>query len=258
MDTMDTILQAVADGTVTPAQAAEQLGRLRALPVEPLSEEPAAELVPLRRILVKAGAARLTVVGDPDVAEAVAEGPHRMERDGDTLLVTTNMAEGEFTASAPRSDLLSWVTQLVDRAGASIVVRVNPDLPVQILIVGGALDVTGLRRGAAVGVEAAGAKLSDSSGPLQLEVISGSAKVDWTFTGESRIQVDMGSANVLVRPDSDVAVTAEASLGQAVLKTHTGIIKAVGDATTAPVPVGAGSGRLHAATRMGSVQMTFA
>jgi hypothetical protein len=257
MQTMESILQSVADGSLSPDEAKTLLADLRT-PSSGDEAPTSADLVPVQRILVKAGAARLTVIGDPEVAEAVAQGPHRMERDGGTLLVTTNMAEGEFTTDAPRSGLLAWLTQIVDRAGASLEVRVNPDLPLQILIVGGALDVAGLRHGAAIGVEASSARIADGSGPLQLEVMSGSAKVDWTFTGDSKVQVDMGSASVLVRPDSDVAITAEASLGQAVVKAHTGIVKAMGDAVTAPVPVGAGAGRLHAACRMGSVQVTLA
>ena len=35
-------------------------------------------------------------------------------------------------------------------------------------------------------------RLENCSGPLQLDVVSGSARVDWTFTGESRIRADMG------------------------------------------------------------------
>jgi hypothetical protein len=108
-----------------------------------------------------------------------------------------------------------------------------------------------------VGVEAGSAKFWSGSGQLKLEVMSGSAKVDWAFSGESTVRADMGSATVLVRPESDVRVTAEASLGQALVKAHDGIRKAQQDSVTSPVVVGAGTGTLHASARMGSVQVTI-
>ena len=68
----------------------------------------------------------------------------------------------------------------------------------------------------------------------------------------------MGSVSVTVRPDSDVVVTADTSLGQATVKSHHGILKAPQDATTVPVTVGAGTGALSVSSRMGSAQVTMA
>lgn len=254
MSSMTEILQAVADGAMTPEEASAAIEELRRQGAQVIPTD----ATPVQRIIIKGGAARLVVIGDPNVREAVAEGPHKMVREGDALLVTTNMAEGEFSTEAPRSALMNWLSGVVDRVGATLTVRVNPYLPLQVLVVGGALDLTGVRAGAAIGVEAGAAKVEASSGPLTLDVISGSARVDWTFTGESRVNVDMGSANVTVRPDSDVTIVGEATLGQAVVKAHDGIRKAAGDMATEPVVVGAGTGSLRAVTRMGSVQVTLA
>lgn len=254
MSAMTDILQAVADGTMTPDEGSAAIEELRrqGAQIVPTDE------TPVQRIIVKGGAARVVVIGDPAVREAVAEGPHKMVREGDALLVSTNMAEGDFSAEAPKSALLSWLSGVVDRVGATLTVRVNPYLPVQVLVVGGALDLTGLRAGAAIGVEAGAAKIEDSVGPLALDVISGSARVDWTFTGESLVNVDMGSANITVRPESDVTITCEATLGQAVVKAHDGIRKAAGDGSTEPVAAGSGAGALRATTRMGSIQVVLA
>jgi hypothetical protein len=252
METMHEILQAVADGTMDPQRAGELIAELGAP-----EHDTSLQRSPAARVFVKAGGARLVVVGDPNVAEAVAEGAHRMERQGDTLLITTNLTEGDYSTDPPRSALLNWLTSVMDRAGQTLTVRVNPDLPLRVLVVGGTLDLRGVAAATSVGIEAGSAKLEDGSGPLQVDVVSGSAKVDWTFTGASTVRADMGSATVTVRPDSDVKITAEAALGQAVVKSDEGMLKAFGENASTPVVlVGDGTGSLQATARMGSVTVT--
>lgn len=253
MDTVHEILQAVASGELDPDTAGARIAAIRQ-GVAP--DTTAGALSPITEISIKAGAARLVVIGDPAVAEAVAEGPHRMERRDGTLFITTNAGEGEYTTTPPRSALLNWLTSVVDRAGQTLTVRVNPALPLRVLIVGGSLDLQGVAAGASIGVEAGAARVQDGSGPLQLDVVSGSARVDWTFTGDSAVRADMGSAQILVRQGSDARISAEATLGQASVRTDYGMTKSVGDAPTPEVVAGAGNGTLHAAARMGSVQVT--
>lgn len=255
MTSLQDILQAVADGTIDPQRASELIGDLRR--DDTLASGTELQTVPVQRLLIKATGARLVVVGDPAVAEAVAEGGHRMERQGDTLVVTTNLAEGDYETNPQGSSLLNWLTSVVDRVGQALTVRVNPSLPLQVVMVGGTVDVREVAAGTTIAVEAGSARIEGGHGPLNVDVISGSARIDWTFSGDSRVRADMGSATVLVRAESDVRVTAEAALGQSVVKTDTGLFKAVGEgAATAPVTVGAGSGTLHAVARMGSVAVT--
>ena len=253
MDTVHDILQAVASGELDPETATARIAALRQTVAPGTSE---ASPIRITDISIKAGAARLIVIGDPGVAEAVAEGPHRMERRDGTLFITTNAGEGDYETTPPRSALLHWLTSVVDRAGQTLTVRVNPALPLRVLIVGGSLDLQGVAAGASIGVEAGAARVQDGSGPLQLDVVSGSARVDWTFSGDSAVRADMGSAQVLVRHGSDTRITAEATLGQASVRTDHGMAKSVGDAPTDEVVAGAGTGTLHAAARMGSVQVT--
>jgi len=63
---------------------------------------------------------------------------------------------------------------------------------------------------------------------------------------------------VTVRPESDVVVTADTSLGQAVVKSHTGNVKAPQDGATPGIAVGAGTGTLTVSSRMGAAQVTIA
>lgn len=248
---LSAILQEVAAGNLSPDEATARINALTPAPSQELVPDPA------QRLLIKGGGVRLIVLGDPSVKEAVADGPHRMSRDGDTLVISTDTTDGDYSTEAPRSAFLNWLNQVMERVGATVTVRVNPALPLQLLLVGGALELSGINAAASVGVEAGSAKLTSGTGPLKLEVMSGSAKVDWTFSGDSTVRADMGSASVLVRPESDVSITAEASLGQALVKAHDGIRKAPQDMPTTPVAVGAGTGTLHASTRMGSVQVTI-
>lgn len=247
-DELRALLEDVAAGKISADDAAAKVEQLSG----DVAPAPADE--PVARLVIKGGAVRMTITGDPAVAEAIAVGPHTMRRDGDALVIDTN-APGDYSTQAPRSALLTWVGQMVNRVGATVDIRVNPDLPLQVLLVGGGLEMTGVRAGASVGVEAGSAQLS-GSGPLLLDVASGSGKVAWTFTGESRVRADMGSVYVTVAADSDVAVTAEASLGQAVVHAAGGVIKAAQDVPTEPIVVGDGSGRLTVIARMGAAQVT--
>ncbi len=250
-DELRSLLEDVASGKLSADEASSKIHQMQ--PGSEISQMDE----PVRRIVIKAGAVRLTVVADPSVAQAVADGPHTMRREGDALLINTNTTQGDFAVEPPRSAFMTWVGQMVNRVGASVEVRVNPDLPIQVLLVGGALELTGVRAGASVGVEAGSAQLM-GSGPLLFDVASGSGKVDWTFTGQSRVRADMGSVNVTVRPDSDVVVTADTSLGQALVKSHTGNLKAPQDGPTPAVTVGSGAGSLTVSSRMGSAQVTVA
>lgn len=250
-DELRALLEDVAAGRVSAEEASNTIRNLTSpAEVVPTDEE-------VRQIHIKAGAVRLTIIGDENVAHAVADGPHTMRQDGQTLRIDTNTTEGEFTAEPPRSAFITWVGQMINRVGASVTIRVNPDLPLQVLLVGGVLELSGVRAGASVGVEAGSAQVT-GSGPLLFDVASGSGKVDWTFTGQSRVRADMGSINVTVRPESDVVLTAESSLGQAVVRTHLGNETAPQGGTTTPVTVGGGDGRLTVSARMGSAQVTLA
>lgn len=243
------LLEEVAAGTVSAEDASS---RIRAM-----GESDETPVEPVQRIVVKAGAVRLNVVADPNVAEAVAEGPHTMRREGDALLISTNTTAGDYAVEPPRSAFMTWVGQMVNRVGARLDVRVNPNLPIQVLLVGGALELSGVQAGASIGVEAGSAQVA-GGGPLLLDIASGSGRVDWTFTGQSRVRADMGSVSVLVRAESDVVVTADTSLGQALVRSHTGNLKAPQDGSTPGVTVGAGTGGLTVSSRMGSAQVTIA
>lgn len=86
------ILQEVADGHITPEDAAQLLDEAEepagdAGPDEPEERRPPVDTAGIRRVRLVGAFRPARVVGDPDVAEAVVEGPHLAEREGDVLVV---------------------------------------------------------------------------------------------------------------------------------------------------------------------------
>ena len=256
-DEIRDLLESVAAGKIKPEEATEQLKTLQADSANaPSAEEP---LRPLRQIMVRGTAIKLKIIGDPTVAEAVADGVHTMHRTGDALIINSGPGRGEFTTDAPKSPFMSWVSQMVDRVPSTaqaLTVRVNPNLHVRALVIGSTLDLTGVRAGASLGVEAGSAEITDGYGPLIMDVASGSAKVDWTFVGDSKIKAEMGSIKINVNPASDVTIVGESSLGQATI-VGDGAMQSTSneDSITKPVVIGKGTGSVSLLSRMGSIRV---
>ncbi len=265
-DEIRDILNRVASGELSPEEAETLLGGSTPASPEPAPSSAADTPVPPRptpepvtRISIRASAVRLVVVADPTIDTAIAEGPHRVSHVGDTLTIHADLSSGEYQTETPKSAFATWLST-VNRAGSTLTVRVNPDLPLEVLNVAGSLDLTGTRAPASVGVEAGSARLHDGVGPLALSVASGSADVEWQFHGESSVSTDLGSARVAVLPGSDVAITAEAVLGMATVRLADGTtIKASSSRSSndapdqPPVIVGAGTGTLAVTSRLGSL-----
>jgi len=248
-DELRDLLNQVAAGQISPEDAESALQKASPS-TEPVEEELAPE--PVRRITVRGSAVRLVVVADPEVDTAIAEGPHRVSHVGDRLTVHSDLRVGEYEAEAPKSTFASWLSN-VNRAGSTLRVRVNPHLPLDVLNVAGSLELAGMQAPTSVGVEAGSAKLHDGAGQLTLSVASGSADVEWQFHGESSVTTDLGSARLTALPGSDVQITAEATLGLATIRLADGTtIKATAEGHP-PVRAGAGTGRLTASTRLGSL-----
>jgi len=248
------LLNRVASGEISPEEAEILMNAAKADAAteshETTVEQPAPE--PVRRVSVRGSAVRLVIVADPSVDTAIAEGPHRVSHVGDRLTIHSDLRVGEYEAEAPKSTFATWLSN-VNRAGSTLRVRVNPDLPLDVLNVAGSLELSGMHSSTSVGVEAGSARLHDGAGQLTLSVASGSADVEWQFQGECSVSTDLGSARLTLLPGSDVQVKAEATLGLATIRLADGTtIKATPEGHP-PVTAGAGSGSLSATTRLGSL-----
>ncbi len=243
-DDIRTILNRVASGELSPDEASVLLGSGTTATI--------AAPVSVKTVVVRGSAVRLTVVADASVDTAVADGPHRVEQSGDLLIIHSDLSSGQYSAETPRSAFMNWINAGM-RAGAALRVRVNPNLPLEVLNVAGSLELRGQHAPVCVGVEAGSAKISGGRGPLKLSVSTGSAEVDWQFVGESSVTSEMASVQVIVQPGSDVLVTAESSAGSAQIRSAEGTQKVQGGTgSTSAVTVGAGAGRLAVSAKLGS------
>jgi hypothetical protein len=242
-DSRRTILLRVADGTLLPDEAARLLSDLDGPADEAGAPPPPPDARPERvRIAGDFGVTR--VVADASIAEAVVEGPHRVRRDGTTLVIQSDPMFDDGRGFR----FHDW-SRIRQRA---VSVRVNPDLPLEIELAAGTLSVTGARAGVKAHVSAGNAAIDGIRGPLDLFVAAGNLRVSAVVTGDrNRVQCEAGNARVNLEPGSSVRVNARASLGRVRMPDGTGTTGIMGDGRD--YVVGAGEGRLDVETSFGNV-----
>ena len=175
------VLEAVAAGRLDPAEAARLL------------DAPAAGA---RSVRVRSAYQAVEIVGDPEVAELlVVDGTHRVQREGDVLVVGDAASEGFRFGT--------W------QGARRLAVRVNPRLDVDAEVTGALLSVRGVDGALRAVVQAGSAGIEDASGSLDLRVTSGSAAVAGSPRGDWRLRSESASLNVVLdsRSDATVSVT---------------------------------------------------
>lgn len=216
---------------------------------------------PSAAIRIHASYRSVDVLADPGVAEAVVSGTHSARRDRDTLVIesmdspfgdTTEDRAGSgprFSFDLPRS--LAWARSWKEH---HLVVRVNPDLPVEIDGAGASVRLSGLEGGARVRLIASALKLERVRGPLDVDAMSSSVKGFASPTGTSRIVAESSSVKLLLGPESDVHVRARNRMGKVVLPqavSKGGLV----DPDVAEARFGSGRGELTIDAVMSSVML---
>ncbi len=208
------ILTAVAVGQMAPAAAAEALDALDA----PIGHEPATVPPPdLVRVRVVASARVVRVVGDAAVREAVADGPHELRREGDTLVVsgeTDDEGDGSFVSSGP-----GWrVRARVDNGPRTLTVRMHPDLALDAEVSAGSLDVRGVRGPIRGELAAATVRIAGFAGPLDLDASAGRIDASGVLDGgSSRVRCQAGRLTLRLEHGSSVRIAGRATVGKMVL-----------------------------------------
>ena len=101
------------------------------------------------------------------------------------------IAMGRFRLQSP-GQMFKW--------GTDLEVRVNPSLDLDIDLTAGSLHVQHVGRLRAR-VTAGSARVEDVSGPLDLHIVGGTAKIDTVMVGgDNRIRCDSGSVVLRLRP----------------------------------------------------------
>ena len=259
------ILEQVAAGELSPDEGAHRLHALdQGSPeaAEGTPEDHAAgdrpEGGPARTIRVEASAATVRIVGDPDVAEAVAEGRYTMRRDGDVLVVETELPFDEWAEQA------SYVVQFGGRHSrrgmrfrgspfvppVPLAVRMNPELPLEVVVNAGRLRIRGVRGPISCDVAAGTVRIDGFRGPLDCTVHAGSLAARGRLTGgDSELNCDAGSMRVDLEPDSSVELDVSVTLGRADVE---GFER---DRHSGRWTLGGGAGRLRLRGNLGSVKV---
>ncbi|MGD8216118.1 hypothetical protein [Aestuariimicrobium sp. Y1814] len=168
------------------------------------------------KVIVRSVGRRVRIVGDASVATLSASGPHVLRRTGKTLEVSSDGEIGpNFGAFSiirpPRSvdDLRTMAT------GKELVVKVNPNIPVDVEVTAGSLHTSKVPVLGKVRVTAGGASLNDVLEVADALVQAGSASVRGDISqGRSRVRVESGSLTIHLGAASNVTVRAETQLGR--------------------------------------------
>jgi hypothetical protein len=232
------LLTQVADGSLDPHEAA---GRL-----------PEGDGV-IRRLVVRMSAAKLVLIGDPSVTGATVEGRHVARRERDTLVVTTEEDEevGGFAFDSPMRRFGRMIKG--PHNPHKIAIRVNPNLPVDLVVSAGSVVASGLHGGLKFACDAGSIKAHECSGQLDGRVATGSAALDWLLeSGNCRLRCELGTIKVNLHPRSSVAVRARSEMGTVDLGNQKQIS---GAGATGEWTMGAGDARLDIDVSLGTVKV---
>jgi len=277
---LDDVLARVAAGELTPDEALTLLEPPER-PAGSTAEEPPAAPTnaptwgtpagpatarPGRSHLVRINASyrSVDVLGDPSVAEISVSGSHAVHSDEGVLTVANHenplvSALGGLGLERGTSFTFADLPRGLARARAwkdqHLVVRVNPELPVEIDAAGANVRVSGLEAGVKVRLLASSLKLERARGPLDLDAFTSSVKGVASPSGTSRISSESSSVKLALGPGTDVQITARTRMGKVVLPN--GVSKAgLADPDVAQARIGAGRGTLTVDSVMSSVILT--
>lgn len=225
------ILQQVADGTLDPSVAAERLSALdrdaegdRRADADdrPQYETIRKEYVAadgdatIRTVKVGGNFRSVEIIGDKDVREAVAEGPHRARREGGILVIDGTMLEDEdgFVFSRRGSRNVRINVSKGNRP-RPLVIRMNPDLDLDARVEAGPLSVEDVHGKVRARVTAGPLRVEGFRRPIDLRVAAGTVKARGRVDdGDSRIECEAGKVLLHLDEGSDVRIVASASLGK--------------------------------------------
>lgn len=244
------IIEAVARGELTPAEAATQLESTTPDSASG-TVQPDSAATPLTAVRVTSDFGSVRVVGDPTVAGAVAEGPHEAEQDGSTLVIRTYIAGGGGFVFGRRGRIR------VNMGGRGhddrIEVRMNPRLALELDVKAGDIRVDGVEGPLRANVMAGDVRIDRFRSPIQLDVKAGQVRARGRLDrGESRVRCSAGQVRIELESGSSVRVRASARLGSVDLAEGS---EMVGIGGSQERVIGGGAALLDLEATMGQVEV---
>ena len=255
------IIDQVASGKISPEEGAARLESLESAEaptpahlVDTIPTGSAPDALTTRKVRVASVVGTAEIVGDPSVAYAVAEGPHRARQDGDTMIIEQGPLGEDDHFSFSRSDRRG-VMDSIDFGRRKIKVRMNPDLALAVQVNAGSLRIEGVHGPISSEVLAGQCRISDFSSSLDLAVQAGNVIASGRLDkGASKVRCEMGNVVINLEKGSSVKVTARTTMGKVA-------VDAKGEQTVLgqsgrEVTVGAGAASLDIECTMGNVRIS--
>jgi hypothetical protein len=258
------ILEQVARGELTPEEADQLLREPDDGPPPPPPDTTPSQV---KKVVIRAGAGAIEIIGDPDVLQADVEGAHDASIDGDTLTIRGDADPnidfpGVFAINLGRrrrvrigrgitigEDGLKHITKLR--------IRMNPALELDARLDAGPLSITGISGPIRARLSAGPMTVERFESPIDLSVDAGAIRAVGRLTsGDSRIRSDAGAVRVRLDPSSSVQVRAHASLGKVSLFANDEERRRFGTDRRGEATLGAGDATLRVDTAMGSVHVS--
>ena len=247
------ILAEVASGTISPEEGAARLDVLEAGPEAVAAAPPSRSDARQVRVFSQFGSTE--IVGDPSVAFAVAEGPHRARQEGDTMVIEHQLPEGHesfaFGGGGRRIAIngVEWQRR-------KLTVRMNPDLALIADVQAGNVRVEGVHGPISAEVQAGSCKVDDFRGELHLVVQAGTVSASGRLDhGSSQVRCEMGSVKINLEQGSSVRVTARTTMGKVAIEGE-GVGRGPAGQLGREVTIGAGSGTLEVDCTIGTVKVS--
>jgi hypothetical protein len=219
------ILSKVREGTLSPEEAAVRLEELEAgqdseaaddYGPEDTRVDAADPGIKVVRLVKQRGPA--IVVGDPTIRGAVADGPHSISTDDDTILITSE-EDDEAGIQFGFGPGFGPGRYGRIRTGRPLHIRMNPVLALHAEIQAGTLRVERVTGPIQAEVQAGSARIEGFRETIDLSVQAGSVRATGRLTtGTSRVQCEAGNVRIELERGSSVRVNARSTLGRVALR----------------------------------------
>jgi hypothetical protein len=251
------ILTQVATGTITAEEGAARLDSLEAPTPPAPASAPVASAVTGRHVKVVSQLGSADIVGDPSVAFAVADGPHRARQEGDTMVIEHQpLDEDESFAFGPGGSRHRILINGATIQRRKLTVRMNPDLALTADVQAGNVRVDGVHGPITSEVQAGNFKVSDFRGTLDMVVQAGNVEASGRLDhGASKVRCEMGSVKINLQKGSSVRISAHTTLGKVAIEGERAELAGAGRSGRA-VTIGSGAATLDIECTMGSVKVS--